>query len=95
MKKLKKKECRHCRCLFVPDPRNIKKQDYCRKEPCRKASKSASQKRWLSKPDNKDHFNLLMEDKSALIKKIVDKFIILIYHFVQMSTFDFLTKLSD
>lgn len=56
MKKLKKKKCRHCRCLFVPDPRNINKQIYCRKEPCRKASKSASQKKWLSKPDNKDYF---------------------------------------
>ena len=56
MKKIKKKKCRHCRRLFVPDPRNRNRQKYCSRAPCRKASKSASQKKWLSKPENKDHF---------------------------------------
>ncbi len=56
MKRIKKKKCRHCRQLFVPDPRNHGRQDYCRKQACRKASKSASQKKWLGKPENKDYF---------------------------------------
>ena len=56
MKKTQKKKCRHCRRLFVPDHRNREKQDYCEKTPCRKASKAASQKKWLSKPGNKDYF---------------------------------------
>ncbi len=54
--KTKKKKCRHCRRLFVPDYRNREKQNYCKKNPCRKASKAASQKKWLSKPENKDYF---------------------------------------
>jgi len=56
MKKIKKKKCRHCRWLFEPDHRNWKKQNYCRKTPCKKASKKASQKKWLSKPENEDYF---------------------------------------
>ena len=56
MKKTQKKKCRNCRRLFVPDHRNREKQDYCEKTPCRKASKAASQKKWLSKPGNKDYF---------------------------------------
>jgi len=54
--KTQKKKCRHCRQLFVPDHRNREKQGYCEKAPCRKASKAASQKKWLSKPENKDYF---------------------------------------
>lgn len=56
MRKIIKKKCCHCRQLFVPDHRNRKKQDYCKKAPCRKASKAASQKKWLSKTENKDYF---------------------------------------
>ena len=56
MKKIEKKKCRHCRRLFVPDPRNHKRQKYCPRTVCRKASKTASQKKWLSKPENRDHF---------------------------------------
>jgi len=56
MRKTKKKKCCHCRCLFVPDHRNQEKQKYCQKGPCRKASKKASQKKWLSKPENEDYF---------------------------------------
>jgi hypothetical protein len=57
MRKIKKKKCRHCRRLFVPDHRNRKKQNYCQKGPCRKASQKASQKKWLSKPENEDYFS--------------------------------------
>ncbi len=53
----KKKKCRHCRLLFMPDHRNREKQNYCHKDPCRKASKKASQKKWLRKPENQDYFS--------------------------------------
>ena len=56
MKIVEKEKCRHCRRLFVPDTRNRDRQKYCSSPPCRKASKAASQKKWLSKPENKDHF---------------------------------------
>ena len=56
MRKTIKKKCRHCRRLFEPDYRNREKQNYCHKIPCRKASKKASQKKWLSKPENEDYF---------------------------------------
>ncbi len=56
MRKIKKKKCRHCRQLFEPDHRNREKQNYCEKSPCRKASKKASQKKWLHKPENEDYF---------------------------------------
>jgi len=56
MKRIKKRKCRHCRRLFVPDPRNQNRQHYCSRLLCRKASKTASQKRWLNKPENRDYF---------------------------------------
>ncbi len=56
MKRNKKKKCRNCRQLFEPDPRNYNRQHYCRKSACRAASKSASQKKWLRKPENKNYF---------------------------------------
>lgn len=56
MKRNKKKKCCHCRRLFVPDPRNYDKQGYCGRSACRTASKSASQKKWLNKPENKNYF---------------------------------------
>lgn len=56
MKRIKKKKCRHCRRLFVPDPKNYNRQNYCRKSACREASKSASQQKWLNKPENKNYF---------------------------------------
>jgi hypothetical protein len=51
-----RRKCRHCKRFFIPDPRNIKRQRYCREQPCRAASKAASQRRWLSKPENHDVF---------------------------------------
>jgi hypothetical protein len=51
-----KKRCKHCRKLFPPDPRNAKRQKYCRESDCRKASKKDSQQRWLNKPENRDYF---------------------------------------
>ena len=42
--------------MFEPDCRNRDRQKYCNKAKCRKASKAASQKKWLGKPENKGHF---------------------------------------
>jgi hypothetical protein len=51
-----KRKCLHCRDWFLPDYRNQKRQQYCAKSGCRKASKTASQERWLSKHDNQNYF---------------------------------------
>ena len=40
----------------MPNLRNWWHQKFCSKPECRKASKAESQRRWLSKPENKDHF---------------------------------------
>lgn len=53
---IKRNKCCHCKELFHPDPRNAKRQKYCKKLECRKASKAASQQRWLQKPENRDYF---------------------------------------
>ena len=47
MKLLRKKRCRHCGSLYRPDSRNHKKQRYCSKPGCRKASKAESQRKWV------------------------------------------------
>jgi len=56
MKKYRKHKCKHCHDFFTPDPRNRYHQRYCSKPACRKASKTASQRRWLSKPENRNYF---------------------------------------
>ena len=56
MKKLRRRKCLCCQELFRPDPRNLRHQRYCSKPHCRKASKAASQQRWLSKKQNRDYF---------------------------------------
>jgi hypothetical protein len=56
MERIKRKKCPNCRKLFVPDARNKDRQRYCSKPACRKASKAASQKKWLNKPENRDYF---------------------------------------
>jgi hypothetical protein len=43
--------------LFTPDPKNAYHQEFCSKPDCKKASKAASQKRWLNKPENKNYFS--------------------------------------
>jgi hypothetical protein len=53
---IKRKKCRHCHRLFIPDPRNKDRQNYCGQPECRKASHVDSQRRWLQKPENRDYF---------------------------------------
>ena len=49
-------ECLHCKELFNPNTRNRWHQQFCTKSECRAASKRESQRRWLSKPANREHF---------------------------------------
>ena len=42
--------------FLPPDPRNAKRQRFCYKPECRKASKTVSQKRWLDKEASRDYF---------------------------------------
>jgi hypothetical protein len=56
MSAIKRKKCRNCKMLFIPDYRNRTRQNYCRKPECRKASKEDSQRRWRQKPENEDYF---------------------------------------
>ena len=48
MKRIKDQKCRCCTDLFSPDYRNAQRQEYCAKAECRKASKVASQQKWLA-----------------------------------------------
>ena len=56
MSRRRRRKCLNCGELFRPDPRNARHQRYCSGPPCRKASKAASQARWLAKPQNRDYF---------------------------------------
>ena len=53
----RRRKCRNCRELFRADPRNLRHQRYCAKPQCRRASKAASQQRWLAKAANRDYFH--------------------------------------
>lgn len=50
------RRCLHCGHWFVVDPRVRNRQRYCSSPACVKASRAAAQRRWLSKPENRDHF---------------------------------------
>ena len=54
--KSERRKCRCCSSLFLPDYRNWDRQHYCQKPDCRRASKAASQRRWLRKPANRNYF---------------------------------------
>ena len=56
MIKRRRRKCRNCGALFRPDPRNLRHQRYCSRPACRRASKAASQQRWLAKAANRDYF---------------------------------------
>ncbi len=56
MTRTRRCKCRHCAQLYDPDPRNRYHQRYCRQPACRRASKSASQRRWRTSPKGKNYF---------------------------------------
>ncbi|WP_198264608.1 hypothetical protein [sulfur-oxidizing endosymbiont of Gigantopelta aegis] len=49
-------KCLHCHTFFKPNPRSKGRQKFCSAPECRQASKAASQKKWLQKPQNKNYF---------------------------------------
>jgi hypothetical protein len=51
-----RRKCRCCSQFFIPDPRTQDRQRYCSNPAWRKASKTRSQRRWLSQNGNGDHF---------------------------------------
>jgi hypothetical protein len=57
MGRSRKRKCKNCKELFLPDSRNGARQKYCSLPACRKASKVASQKKWLAKPENRNYFS--------------------------------------
>lgn len=44
-----RRKCKCCKCFFYPNPRVGARQRYCSNEACRRASKKASQAKWLAK----------------------------------------------
>ena len=56
MSKRRQRKCLNCKQLFRPNPRNLRHQRYCTEDACRRASKTASQRRWLNKAENRDYF---------------------------------------
>jgi hypothetical protein len=51
-----KTKCLLCGEIFTVDVRNRGRQKYCGKPECQRQSKAASQRRWLSKPQNRHYF---------------------------------------
>ena len=56
MAKQRQRKSLYCGQLYRLDTRNLRHQRYCSAPTCRKASKAASQARWLSTPQNRNYF---------------------------------------
>ena len=56
MAKSGQRKCLCCQLFFEVDPRIGQRQRYCSEPDCQRASKTASQAAWLSKPHNQDYF---------------------------------------
>jgi len=52
----RKRKCRHCEKMYLPDPRTRDRQKHCSVPECQQASKSWRQQRWLNQPENRDYF---------------------------------------
>ena len=52
----RKCKCLHCKDLFRADYRNRTRQKYCSKPECRRASKIASQRKWVTSIKGNDYF---------------------------------------
>ena len=55
MKPAKSRLCLSCKEAFDADRRNARHQKYCSAPACRKASKAASQRVWIAKPENRNY----------------------------------------
>lgn len=56
MRALKSFKCLNCKEEGKSEPRSAGRQRYCGKEGCRRASKAASQRRWVSREENAGYF---------------------------------------
>lgn len=56
MQPVGQRKCCHCHQHFSPDARQRERQRYCVAPECRRASKVASQRRWLQRPENRAYF---------------------------------------
>lgn len=56
MAKQNDNKCLCCKEVFTAEVRNRGRQRYCGKPECQRASKADSQRRWLSKPENRRYF---------------------------------------
>ena len=56
-KKTRRRRCKSCHDLFMPDPRHLKRQKFCTKPECKTDSKMHSQQNWLKKEKNRDYFS--------------------------------------
>lgn len=55
MKPARSRVCLCCEEAFRADRRNASHQKYCSAPACRKASKAASQRAWIAKPENRNY----------------------------------------
>jgi hypothetical protein len=55
MKLKRRRKCRCCGDLYMPERRNAYHQKHCCKAGCQAASRRCSQARWLAKPENRDY----------------------------------------
>lgn len=51
-----RRQCVHCKELFLPDYRSAGRQRYCSKAECRQARKRELMRAWLAKPENQNYF---------------------------------------
>lgn len=57
MRRKRRRRCVCCGELFREEPRSRGRQRFCSRAECRAASKAASQRRWLNKPENQGYFS--------------------------------------
>ena len=52
----RRRKCRHCQQLFLPDPHNRHHQRFCSLPDCQRSSKAHSQQLWLAKLENQNYW---------------------------------------
>lgn len=57
MKLSGRRKCVSCKKLFLPEARNRRHQRCCGKASCRKERKAASDRRWRSRPENREYWS--------------------------------------
>lgn len=55
MKRNRRRKCFCCGGLYMPGRHNAHHQKYCSEPACQAASREASRRRWLAKPENRDY----------------------------------------